>query len=122
MWQRAMDVAEATHNTVETFSREQRYAYGDQFRRAAISIAANISEGAARKHRAEFLQFLAYARGSLAELHALNQLAVRVRLCPSEQTGNLDELIDHVGRMLTKMMQALGSREPRAPAKRMRRS
>ena len=122
VWQRAMDVAEATHNTVESFSREHRYAYGDQFRRAAISVAANISEGAARQHRAEFRQFLSIARGSLSELHARNQLAIRVRLCPDDQPAKLDELIDHVGRMLTRMMKALGPKEPRAPVDRTRRS
>jgi len=108
VWNRAMDLAEATHNTVETFSREHRFAYGDQFRRAAVSVAANIAEGAARQHRKEFLQFLSIARGSLAELHTLSKLASRVRLCSAEQLAGLDELIDHTGRMLTRMLKALG--------------
>jgi four helix bundle protein len=57
VWQRAMDLAETTHFVVDQFAREYRYAYGGQFRRAAISIAQNISEGAARQYRKEFLQF-----------------------------------------------------------------
>ncbi|HEY5544574.1 MAG TPA: four helix bundle protein [Gemmatimonadaceae bacterium] len=118
VWHRAMDLAEATHNALETFSREYRYSYGDQFRRAAISVAANIAEGAARRHRREFVQFLSIARGSLAELHTLSRLAGRVRLCSVDQLVKLDELIDHTGRMLTRMLKALDSREPRASARR----
>ena len=114
VWRRATDLAEATHNMVETFSREHRFAYGDQFRRAAISVGANIAEGASRGHRKEFVQFLYIARGSLSELHFLSTLAGRVRLCPAERLPPLVELINHVGRMLTKMLKALDPGRPRA--------
>ncbi len=114
VWQRAIDLAEMTHRTVEEFAREHRYAYGDQFRRAAVSVAANIAEGAARRHRREFLQFLGIARGSLAELHTLSTLAGRVHLCSTDRLAKLDELIDHTGRMLTSMLKALGDKPPRA--------
>lgn len=37
-------------------------------RRAAVSIPANISEGAVRQTKREFIQFLHKAQGSLSEL------------------------------------------------------
>ena len=39
-----------------------------QMRRSAVSVAANIVEGSARKNRNEYLQFLYIAISSLAEL------------------------------------------------------
>ena len=113
-----MDLAEVTHAAVDRFEREYRYAYGGQFRRAAISVAQNISEGAARQYRKEFVQFLYIARGSVAELHTLMRFARRVRLCPDRELDKLTDLIDHVGRMLSRMVKALGPKDPRASGRR----
>ena len=109
VWLRALDLMDCTHRAVESFSPQHRFAYGDQFRRAAVSVGANIAEGAARKHRRELIQFLYIARGSLSELHTLSRFATRNRLAPVDTLAGLDEVIDHVGRMLTRMIKALGS-------------
>ena len=109
VWLRALDLMDSTHRAVEAFSPQHRYAYGDQFRRAAVSVGANIAEGAARKHRRELIQFLYIARGSLSELHTLSRFASRNSLAPADSLARLDEVIDHVGRMLTRMIKTLGS-------------
>ena len=109
VWLRALDLMDSTHRAVEAFSPQHRYAYGDQFRRAAVSVGANIAEGAARKHRRELTPFLYIARGSLSELHTLSRFASRNSLAPADSLARLDEVIDHVGRMLTRMIKALGA-------------
>ena len=80
VWQRATDLAVATHRLVDEFTPASRYSYGAQLRRAAVSVAANIAEGAARHHRGELLQFLYIARRSLAELQTLRIIAAGSRL------------------------------------------
>lgn len=50
--------------------------------RSAVSIPSNIAEGAERLSRAEFRQFLGYAKGSAGEL--------RTQLCIAEELGYLD--------------------------------
>jgi four helix bundle protein len=63
------------------FPAEERFGLTPQIRRAAISIPANIAEGAARKSKKEFSPFLSVARGSATELHLLLDVAC--------QTGSL---------------------------------
>jgi len=115
VWNQAIELAAETHRVVSTFSREDRITYGDQFRRAAVSVALNLAEGAARQHRREFLQFLSIARGSVAELHTLREIALRLGLADEERLARMSELLDHTGRMLTQLVRAIAS-YPSTPA------
>jgi four helix bundle protein len=58
-----------------SFPSAERFGLTSQFRRAALSIPANIAEGAARSSKKEFSQFLSIARGSATELHLLLDIA-----------------------------------------------
>lgn len=51
----------------KTFPRSETYGLSSQFRRAAISIAANIAEGFRKKGRADKLRFYNIAQGSIEE-------------------------------------------------------
>ena len=68
VWQEAMLLVKDIYAVTKQFPREEIYALTSQMRRAAVSIPSNISEGAARTSKKEFLQFLSIARGSLSEL------------------------------------------------------
>jgi len=46
----------------------EKFGLVSQMRRAAVSVASNIAEGAARNTKKEFIQFLFTAQGSLSEL------------------------------------------------------
>lgn len=47
---------------------QEKYNLGNQIRRSAISVTANISEGYGRYHYQEGIQFYLISRGSLYEL------------------------------------------------------
>ena len=110
VWQRAVDLAVVTHLVTAEFTVENRIAYAAQLRRSASSVAANIAEGAARKHPKELIQSLSIARGSLAELHTHYVIVGRVNLISDEKAREVNERIDHVARMLTKAIGALKRR------------
>jgi len=68
VWQKAMDLVVVCYQTTKGFPKSETYGLANQLQRAAVSIPANIAEGRERQHSKEFLQHLAIAYSSLAEL------------------------------------------------------
>lgn len=86
-----------------------------QIRRAAVSVPANIAEGAARAGTGEFLQFLSVASGSLAEVEMLLILAARLQFLKEPQLEELQEPTSEIGRMLAGLKRSLQSRRSSPP-------
>jgi len=68
IWKLEIELVEKVYEITAEFPKEEIYGLTNQMRRAAVSIPSNISEGAARSSKKEFIQFLYVALGSLAEL------------------------------------------------------
>jgi four helix bundle protein len=68
IWKLGIELVEQVYKHTARFPQEEVYGLTSQMRRAAVSIPSNISEGAARGGKKEFIQFLYVALGSLAEL------------------------------------------------------
>lgn len=64
---------------IRNLPQEEKYALGQQIRRAAISITANIAEGYGRFHYRKVIQFYRMSRGSLYELkdHSISCLDLK---------------------------------------------
>ncbi|MEJ2705229.1 MAG: four helix bundle protein [Sedimentisphaerales bacterium] len=91
-WQYADDLAVLVYFKTRSFPREELYGITSQVRRAAVSVPANIAEGAAREHKREYLHFLYVARGSLAETEYLLHLAVRLGYPQNAEYEELEDL------------------------------
>jgi four helix bundle protein len=63
------------YRVTDKFPKSEIFGLTSQMRRAAVSVAANIAEGSARKYKKEYLQFLYNAIGSLVELGYYIELA-----------------------------------------------
>ncbi len=115
VWQRAMDLVAEVYALAKRFPPEERFALGDQLRRAAISVPSNIAEGYARNSDADFRRFLLMAAGSATEAQTQLLIAERVGLLTREQTRDALNLTDRVGRMLHRLAEKLrgGRRAPR---------
>ena len=73
----------------------------DQMSRAAISIASNISEGAERGSRSEFIRFLHIAKGSAAELRTQIYIAEKLgTILPEGKTAELIAELKQISSML----------------------
>jgi four helix bundle protein len=67
VWQKAHDFVLEVYRFTRDFPKEELYGMTSQFRRAAISIAANIAEGFRKIGRADKARFMNIAQGSLEE-------------------------------------------------------
>ena len=67
VWQKAHLFVLAVYRMSQTFPRTEIYGLSSQFRRAAVSIAANIAEGFRKRGKADKLRYYNIAQGSLEE-------------------------------------------------------
>jgi len=100
VWQLAVDLAQDVYEVSKRFPKDEQFGMTSQMRRAAVSIAANIAEGAARNGQREFSQFLYIALGSASELETHLEVSRRVGLVPEGDFERLDSLLARVAQML----------------------
>lgn len=74
VWQEARLLTKLVYQFTLRLPDYEKYALGNQIRRAMISVTSNIAEGSARFTYKEKIHFLEIAYGSLAEVY--NQLVV----------------------------------------------
>ncbi|WP_439479586.1 four helix bundle protein [Chryseobacterium aquaticum] len=68
IWQDSMNFGENIFQMTHGFPKDELYNLTSQIRRAADSIALNISEGSILQSNAEFKRFLGYSIRSIAEV------------------------------------------------------
>src|SRR5262245_42380490 len=100
VWQKAFALAKRIHDLTANFPREERFGLVAQMRRAATSVASNISEGYGRLTPGEYLNQLSVASGSLNELVTQLLLSGEFGFVRSESVADVGRLADEVGRML----------------------
>jgi len=78
VWKESTDMVINIYLLSRKFPKEELFCLTQQLRRAAISIPSNISEGAARNQKREFIRFLRISIGSLSEVET--QLLIAEKL------------------------------------------
>jgi four helix bundle protein len=67
VWQKAHQFVLAVYRDSQNYPRQEAYGLTSQFRRAAISVAANIAEGFKRRGKQDKIRFLNVSQASLEE-------------------------------------------------------
>ena len=75
VWQKAHQFVLSVYALTKEFPKEEQFGLTSQFRRASISIAANIVEGYSKKGLKDKIRFLNIAQGSLSECQYYLRLA-----------------------------------------------
>jgi four helix bundle protein len=101
VWQKAMDLSVAVYGLTARFPSAENYRLTAQITRAVVSVPANIAEGHARSTAKDFANFLAIARGSLAETETFILLAVRLGYLAEADVAATLALLNEVGKMIS---------------------
>jgi four helix bundle protein len=107
-WKISRQLVASVYRLTKLFPKEELFGLTNQMRRAAVSIPANIAEGAARTGTREFVQFLNIARGSLSELET--HLLIAVDLDYMRGQDPIFDLVSRVSRLLTGLHKSLNTR------------
>ncbi len=100
LWNKLMSLVEDIYKITGKFPREEVYVLTSQMRRAAVSTASNIAEGAARWSKQEKAHFYLISRGSLSELDAQLEICSRLKYIPEKTYADMCCRIDEVSSML----------------------
>jgi four helix bundle protein len=84
IWKRSIKVAVGVYKIVATFPPSERYELTSQVKRAIVSVASNVAEGAGRNTDKEFNHFLGIAMGSSFEVYTQLVIAAELELVKQE--------------------------------------
>ncbi len=91
------------------FRSEEKFGLVSQIRRAAVSIPANVAEGAARRSKKEFGRFLLAARGSATELQLLLDIACQTGNLSAERFLTCEQTLDRIFAMTSGLIRRADS-------------
>ena len=104
VWQRAQAVSVEIYRLLADC---RDWGLKDQITRAGNSIADNIAEGAERPGKAEFKQFLGYAKGSAGETRSQVLRAITLGYVAHDSGRKLVAELREISRMLYGLMKSL---------------
>jgi four helix bundle protein len=106
-WQKARELAKTIYDVTAAGKFSRDFGLRDQMRRAAVSILSNIAEGFERGGDKEFVQFIAMAKGSSAEVRAQLYVALDQGYIAQETFDRLSDSTIQISRMLSGFMKYL---------------
>lgn len=101
VWKKSIDFVVALYEAIEQFPRDENFGLTSQLRRAAVSISANIADGAGRRTPKEFCHFLSNSQGSASEVETELLISHRLHYLSDDALRTLVTALDEIGRMLT---------------------
>ena len=104
VWQKAHAFVLLVYTCTESFPKHEIYGLTSQFRRAAVSIAANIAEGYKKKDYKCKINFLNIAHSSLEECRYYIILSQDLGY---QNENRLNEQIEEVSKLLTTYAKAI---------------
>lgn len=113
IWKKAIDLSVKIYDITSSFPTDEKYGLSSQMRRASVSIASNIAEGAGRNSSKEFVYFLGLSNGSCFELET--QLIIAQRLSLTLKTSGLIDELHEIQKMNYRFQEYLKSSSVNEP-------
>jgi four helix bundle protein len=106
-WQKAHALVLLTYRITRHFPEDEKYGLTSQFRRAAVSIEANIAEGYKKLSKTDKLRFFNIAQGSLEECRDYHILSRDLSYIDSEEFDSLHQCIEGTSKFLNSYCKAI---------------
>lgn len=100
VWKRSIELSIEVYRISGSFPKEEIYGITSQMRRASVSIASNIAEGAARRTDKDFIHFLHMALGSASVLDTQIEIVIKVGYADCVTMKELQNKVGVVSKML----------------------
>lgn len=101
VWKKAVAFAGKIYHLTRAFPRDEVFGLVSQLKRASVSVAANIAEGASRSSGKDRARFAEMAYGSLNEIATMLHIALSEEYIQQQQFTECRAEIRELGRMLS---------------------
>jgi len=101
VYEKARALVSDVYRIQNDLPKEERFGLGDQIRRAAVSIVANLAEGSGRQSIKEKVHFIEISYGSLMEVFCELQTACDIGYMKEEQLNALRQQFTDIAKMLS---------------------
>ena len=105
VWQKCHQLVVDIYELTGTFPDFEKFGLSSQMRRTAVSIAANIAEGFAKRGKRDKINYYNISQGALEELKYYLLLAGDLKYCGS--TIELLEKAEKIGMMLNALISSI---------------
>ena len=99
-WQKAHQFVLTVYRITQSFTIEEVYGLTSQFRRAAVSIEANIAEGYKKLSKADKLRFMNISQGSIEECRDYIILSRDLQYISDNDFTELHNMLEETSKML----------------------
>lgn len=100
-YQKGRALVGEVYRLVKCFPQDEKFALGDQLRRAAVSVTSNIAEGTGRQSLKDQAHFIELSYGSLMEVMSQLDLALDLNYINKEEHQNMERIIEEQARILS---------------------
>lgn len=100
VWKRSVELATEIYKMTTDFPNNELYGLTSQIRRSAVSISSNIAEGAGRRSKKEFANFLGISYGSACELETQLLIAKNLEYLKEDDFETLFKELNEIQKML----------------------
>lgn len=106
-WQKAHAFVLLTYRVTRHFPEDEKFGLTSQFRRAAVSIEANIAEGYKKLSKADKLRFFNISQGSLEECRDYHILSRDLGYLLEGEFEQLHQSIEETSKFLNSYCKAI---------------
>ena len=100
MWQEAHKITLVVYKLTKSFPQEELFGLSSQFRRAIVSVSANIAEGYKKRGSADKLRFINISQGSLEECRYYIILSKDLGYISELEKSELEKMISKTSYLL----------------------